>query len=421
MSFYGQQNFPLKNCCNACRLPPSHCKCKPDFCGKCRNPSYCCKCKPDFCGGCKHPRDKCMCKPKCKCNKCCPPLCPPPCPPKKCITVFKNSKLVTRNQDPLLVQPWGIIYAKDTIWVGVNGHVTTYSNNGTILPTVIHIDSADTTPVPTTGIAYNNSAYFEILSGNVSAPAAMIMVNLNGGIDAWNVGVNLQNTVKRTDESGIGSKLSGVAILGGQMFIANFASGLVDIHGPDYEKVIFPPNTFSDPGIPSDYVPFNIATFGGYIYVIYAKKANNNIVRGAGYGYISIFDNSGTLIKRFASQGKLNAPWGMVEIKPSCGLPCGGFLVANHGNGTVTLFNKEGSCYGNIRDENGKEVLVPEIYGLAHGPNNLIYYTATDNDVGGYVGVLAQTELNIVCAPLCPPPTIPCPKPCDPCNPYVRH
>ena len=67
--------------------------------------------------------------------------------------------------------------------------------------------------------------------------------------------------------------------------------------------------------LPAGYSPFNVQTIDGMIYVTYGKKntQTGDEETGNGKGYINVFNPNGSLVKRFASQGKLNAPWGIVE------------------------------------------------------------------------------------------------------------
>jgi hypothetical protein len=69
---------------------------------------------------------------------------------------------------------------------------------------------------------------------------------------------------------------------------------------------------FTDPDLPAGYSPFNIQIISdGKLYVMYAKKdATGKREIGPGNGYVNVFSTDGTLLKRFASKGKLNAPGG---------------------------------------------------------------------------------------------------------------
>jgi hypothetical protein len=81
-----------------------------------------------------------------------------------------------------------------------------------------------------------------------------------------------------------------------------------------YDKTFAPATldgNFSDPNIPAGFAPFGIANIDNNLYVTYAKQnaQKNDVVAGAGLGFVNVFPTDGVLIKRFASDGALNAPW----------------------------------------------------------------------------------------------------------------
>jgi uncharacterized protein (TIGR03118 family) len=88
------------------------------------------------------------------------------------------------------------------------------------------------------------------------------------------------------------------------------------------------------------------------LYVTYAKKNSQTGEEetGNGKGYINVFNPDGSFVKRFASGGKLNAPWGMV--KAPAGFWGSGsqltnmILVGNFGNGQINVFDENGNSMG---------------------------------------------------------------------------
>ena len=73
------------------------------------------------------------------------------------------------------------------------------------------------------------------------------------------------------------------------------------------------PGGFLDIGIPAGFAPFNIQNIGGRLYVTYAKQDadKKDDVAGPGNGFVDLFDTNGTLVRRVATQGALNSPWGL--------------------------------------------------------------------------------------------------------------
>ena len=90
-----------------------------------------------------------------------------------------------------------------------------------------------------------------------------------------------------------------------------------------------------DPNLPAGYAPFNVQNIGGQIYVTYAKQdaEGRDDVPGAGNGFVSIFGTNGNFVKRLASNGSLNSPWGLALAPSSWGAAGGDLLVGNFGDG----------------------------------------------------------------------------------------
>ena len=90
--------------------------------------------------------------------------------------------------------------------------------------------------------------------------------------------------------------------------------------------------------MPAGYAPFGIASINGNLYVTYAQQGSDkkDDVRGAGHGFIDIFDTQGNLLKRFASQRQLNSPWGMAWAPfEGFGAFNNALFVANFGDGSI--------------------------------------------------------------------------------------
>ena len=61
---------------------------------------------------------------------------------------------------------------------------------------------------------------------------------------------------------------------------------------------------------------------GDYLFVMYAELSTygsnaGHGVEGAGKGYVSVFNTDGSFLKRFASKGSLNIPWGVTAAPGS--------------------------------------------------------------------------------------------------------
>src|SRR5204863_9068215 len=110
------------------------------------------------------------------------------------------------------------------------------------------------------------------------------------------------------------------------LYAPNFKTRKIDVFDKTFTLVSKP---FTDPNLPTGYSPFNIQNVGGQLYVMYAKvdEASGEETKGAGLGYVDIYNTNGSFVKRLAPQGALNEPWG-VAMAPA------GFIK---GTGSVIL------------------------------------------------------------------------------------
>jgi uncharacterized protein (TIGR03118 family) len=72
---------------------------------------------------------------------------------------------------------------------------------------------------------------------------------------------------------------------------------------------------FTDPNIPAGFAPFGTQNIDGELFVTYAKQnaQKHDDVPGPGNGFVDVFDTDGHLLRRFASRGPLNSPWGVAR------------------------------------------------------------------------------------------------------------
>src|SRR5439155_1638634 len=80
--------------------------------------------------------------------------------------------------------------------------------------------------------------------------------------------------------------------------------------------------------------PLVIRHIGGTIYVTYPLQDadKHDDVPGEGHGFVNAFDTAGNLLRRVASKGQLNSPWGLALAPADFGSFCGDLLVGNFGN-----------------------------------------------------------------------------------------
>jgi uncharacterized protein (TIGR03118 family) len=310
------------------------------------------------------------------------------------------------NLDANLINAWGISFPPSgPAWVSSEGKglSTIYNLDGLSVASAVSIPHANSSSAGhPTGHVYNPTADFKLPNGN---PAQFIFATADGVISGWNSG---SNAIKKIDRSPDASYL-GIAIEndGSDFFVyaANFAQNKIDVFDKNWNLVSSRP--FADPDLPAGYSPFNIqAISDGKLFVMYAKKdAAGKKDIGPGNGYINIFSPNGTLLKRFASKGKLNAPWG-ITVAPA------GFwgefsltqisnviLVGNNGDGHINAFDENGNFIGPLYTR-GKAIEIEGLWGITFPPitglNRYYLYFASGpyNEQNGLVGLIRSGYIN---------------------------
>lgn len=311
--------------------------------------------------------------------------------------------------DGHLKNPWGIVaFPGGPFWISDNGMgvSTLYDGKGDIVPLVVTIpppaDSPGATAAPT-GVVWNpNGQAFLLAPG---AAALFIFATEDGTISAWNPTVNRNAAVLKVDNSqgGSGAVYKGLALAtnshGVFLYATNFRNATVDVFDSTFKPATLS-GSFTDPGIPAGYAPFGIAAIDGNLFVSYAKQdaAKHDDVAGPGHGFVDVFDTNGNLIRRFASRGALNSPWGMVRAP----LDFGGFsahvLIGNFGDGHISAFDSDGDFRGQLRDTSGRRITIDGLWGLIFGiglaadPNTLYFTAGTNDEADGLFGSLQAVE-----------------------------
>src|SRR5207344_1059930 len=119
------------------------------------------------------------------------------------------------------------------------------------------------------------------------------------------------------------------------LLAADFHHGRVDVYDSTFHRVHLSRHAFRDPRLPTGYAPFNVAVVNDRVFVTYALQDadREDDVAGAGHGFIDVYGANGRLLKRFASRGVLDSPWGMTVAPAGFGAFSGDLLVGNFGNG----------------------------------------------------------------------------------------
>jgi uncharacterized protein (TIGR03118 family) len=286
--------------------------------------------------------------------------------------------------NPKLHNAWGMSASPGgTFWISAaDGGVTfVYNNKGVQqIPAVAipsHIAGAPGNP---TGQVFNGTPDFVI--ANTGSTAKFIFASEDGTVSGWNGG---PSAVIVADRAGSGAKYTGIDIAndGGAnyLYVANFTEHKVDVFDKDFNYVSGKP--FTDPNIPADYAPFNIKAINNMLYVTYAfVSEDGEDSTGASLGYVDVYWPNGMLSKRLATQGTLNAPWGVAQASPEL-IGMDGLLVGNFGDGRINVFDWDGNFKGQLMTSTGPV----EIEGLWAIDNSIaktgrrqLYFTAGPED-----------------------------------------
>jgi uncharacterized protein (TIGR03118 family) len=115
---------------------------------------------------------------------------------------------------------------------------------------------------------------------------------------------------------------------------------------------------------------------------------------GLGNGFVDAFDTAGNFLRRVASQGSLNSPWGLALSPASFGMTA--LLVGNFGDGVINAFDlATGIPIGPLRDPFGNPIVINGLWGLRFGNGgnggqmDILYFTAGINgEADGLLGAL---------------------------------
>jgi len=184
--------------------------------------------------------------------------------------------------------------------------------------------------------------------------------------------------------------------------VAGPGLGVVDVYDATFQPAMLPAGAFHDAGIPAGFAPFGIQAIGGDIYVTYAMQdaAGEDEVTGPGLGFVDLFTPTGRLVKRVATRGRLNAPWGVALAPPGFGRYANALLIGNFGDGRINAFEGTfGFPMGPLRYRSGAAVHIDGLWGIAFGNgiahqpvNTLFFASGPDDEAHGLYGRLDLTR-----------------------------
>jgi uncharacterized protein (TIGR03118 family) len=300
---------------------------------------------------------------------------------------------VARITDMNLVNPWGLAAgAKTPLWVADNGtDVSTFYTGG--IHGSIPVPNQLVVSIPggaPTGAVFNPTSDFNV----GGAPAKFIFDSEAGMVTAWNGG-NAAQTVQTVPDAIYKGLAIGRSSNGNELFASNFHAGTIDVFDSSFQPVKLPPGAFMDQNIPSGYGPFGIQELNGRLYVTYAKQDpdKEDDVKGPGLGFVDVYSNDGVLLRRVASMGPLNAPWGLVIAPRDFGPFSGDLLVGNFGDGAISAFDRRtGAFEGQLMNRDGNVIKINGLWGLRFGngvfatPDDLVFSAGIGDEDHGLLG-----------------------------------
>ena len=318
--------------------------------------------------------------------------------------------------DTRLKNAWGVAFspAASPFWIADNatGLSTLYDGTGAIQNLVVTIpcppnpgqgSNCPTNAAPT-GIVWNPSPAFLVPGTQIQA--AFIFATEDGTISAWARGLTPPNAaVLAADNSqtGPGAVYKGLAfgvnVNGAFLFATNFRAGTIDVFDNKYQTAKTD-GGFADPNIPPGFAPFGIQNINGDLFVTYAKQDahRHDDVAGPGNGFVDVFDTDGHLLRRLASHGLLNSPWGVARASFAFGRFSGDILIGNFGDGRINVVTGQGRSLDQLEGSDGKPLSIDGLWTLTPGggakssPDTLYFTAGPNGETDGLFGTITPVS-----------------------------
>lgn len=332
---------------------------------------------------------------------------------------FEQVNLVSDNGAPgtkidlNLVNPWGIARSPDPTppsewWVANNGSntATLYLGDGTAESLIV------ATPVDPSGqVFYGGDKLIVSDDKGNTGPARFIFAAESGTISAWSPTVPPPPPSKQAlvmfDGSADNDVFKGLAIATDykgrtRLYTTDFHNGRVIVLDDAFNEVHLGRSAFRDRELPRHYAPFGIAAFGSRLFVTYAVQDADagDDVAGPGHGIIDEYDLDGDFVRRVASHGPLDSPWGLAMGPKSWGRFEGALLVGNFGDGKIHAYRQLGHDFvfeGTITTGRHQPLVIPGLWSLMPGNDgqagssqNMYFTAGPDDESHGLFGFIQR-------------------------------
>jgi uncharacterized protein (TIGR03118 family) len=337
--------------------------------------------------------------------------------------VSDEISLAPKTVDPKLVNPWGVaFFPGGPFWISDNaaspdGVSTLYDGVGDNLSAAVPLtvtipteqgDNGQGAPGPS-GMVWNGNPMAFPVGTTVqnTAAALFIWATEDGTIAAWQAGLGISATsqavtvVHNPKTLTDGPVYKGLAIgnnsRGLFLYATDFRDGKIAVWNSTFGADTMLNGKFIDSTIPSTFAPFGIQNINGQLWVTYAKQdaAKHDPVPGAGRGFVDVFDTDGNLLRRFATRGVLDAPWGVVLAPAHFGQFSNDILIGNFGDGKISAWDLRTHDFIDwMRNDQGKVIKLGTLWtlvfggGLTSSPQTLYFTTGLDMEMHGLFGTL---------------------------------
>jgi uncharacterized protein (TIGR03118 family) len=276
---------------------------------------------------------------------------------------------VAAHTDTNLVNAWGLAVADDGTLVVC---ATESSLAGFYRPDGRRIGNYIEVEEDPTGVEINRwGDVFRLMGDRGPRPSRLLFVTEAGAILGWNPRVDADAAVVAVDNSAADAVYKGVALArarhGAKLYATNFRGGMVEVYDGSWNSL----GSFTDTTVDAGFAPFNIANIDGLLYVTFAKQEQPDLEDdepGPGNGFVDVFDLDGHLLRRFASHGPLNSPWGLALAPRHFGEFSNALLIGNFGDGRINAFHpRTGAFLGPLADAQGNAIVTSGLWALRFG------------------------------------------------------
>ena len=321
------------------------------------------------------------------------------------------------HTDSNLVNAWGLDSGPTTPWwVSDNGKgKATLYNVSTGAITIFTVPGAGGAQGNPTGLVFNGGTGFVVNNGVGSPSAARFIFSSEDGTISAFKGAPIVTVVPNANAPAHDAIYKGLAIdsrtAGQFLYATDFHNGKVDVFNSSFHAVTLA-GDFTDPNLPAGFAPFGIQNIGGTLYVTYALQDadKEDDVAGPGNGFVDAYDTSGNFIRRVASMGELNSPWGLAQAPADFGRFSGDLLVGNFGDGRIHAFDPETltadgefEAVGLLHSASGRPLQIEGLWALqfghgttassANGLTTTLFFTAGPEDEShGLFGSITLTQ-----------------------------